>query len=70
MSDLLKLGGLWKGKDKKGNDYFSGSFTYGTKLLVMKNTYKDKDTDPDYIAYMAPKDDKRGQAETESEAPF
>ena len=53
MSDLIKIGGLWKNKDKNGNDYFSGSFTYGTKLLVMANTYKEKDNDPDDMVFIA-----------------
>ena len=58
MSDLIKIGGLWKNKDKNGNDYFSGSFTYGTKLLVMSNTYKEKDNDPDYMVYIDNKEKK------------
>ena len=43
MSELVPIGGLWKNKDKNGNDYFSGNFTYKTKLLVMTNTFKDKE---------------------------
>ena len=61
MSDLIKGGGLWKNKDKNGNDYFSGNFTYGTKLLVMTNSYKDKDNDPDYMVYIAQKDKKESE---------
>jgi uncharacterized protein (DUF736 family) len=61
MSDLIKVGGLWKNKDKNGNDYFSGNFTYGTKLLVMTNSYKDKDNDPDYMVYIAQKDKKESE---------
>ena len=61
MSDLIKVGGLWKNKDKNGNDYFSGNFTYGTKLLVMTNSYKDKDNDPDYMVYIAQKDKKEAE---------
>jgi len=56
MSDLIKIGGLWKNKDKHDNDYFSGGFTYGTKLLVMANTFKEKDNEPDYIVYIGKKD--------------
>ncbi len=56
MSDLMKIGGLWKNKDKNDNDYFSGGFTYGTKLLVMANTFKEKDNEPDYIVYIGKKD--------------
>ena len=61
MSDLIKIGGLWQNKDKNGNDYFSGNFTYGTKLLVMTNSYKDKDNDPDYMVYIAQKDKKESE---------
>ena len=56
MGELIKIGGLWKNKDKNGNDYFSGTFTYGTKLLVMSNTFKNKDNDPDYMVYLTKKD--------------
>ena len=61
MSDLIKIGGLWQNKDKNGNDYFSGNFTYGTKLLVMTNSYKDKENDPDYMVYIAQKEKKESE---------
>ena len=61
MSDLIKVGGLWKNKDKNGNDYFSGNFTYGTKLLVMTNSYKDKENDTDYMVYIAQKEKKESE---------
>ena len=61
MSDLIKVGGLWKNKDKNGYDYFSGNFTYGTKLLVMTNSYKDKENDPDYMVYIAQKEKKESE---------
>ena len=56
INSNLKIGGLWKNKDKNGNDYFSGNFTYGTKMLVMTNTFKDKENDPDYMVYITKKD--------------
>ena len=56
MGELVKIGGLWKNKDKNGNDYFSGNFTYQTKLLVMTNSFKDKENDPDYMVYITRKD--------------
>ena len=56
MGELVKIGGLWKNKDKNGNDYFSGNFTYCTKMLVMSNTFKNKDNDPDYMVYITKKD--------------
>tara|TARA_Y100001949_G_C15888962_1_gene287252 strand:- start:281 stop:511 length:231 start_codon:yes stop_codon:yes gene_type:complete len=74
-SDLLKICGVWKNKDKNGNEYFSGNYTYGTKLLIMHNSYKEKNSDPDYIVYLAPKKSKReedsdGQADIETDVPF
>jgi len=74
-SDLLKICGVWKNKDKNGNEYFSGNYTYGTKLLIMHNSYKEKNSDPDYIVYLAPKKSKReedsdSQADIETDVPF
>ena len=66
MSDLLKIGGLWMNKDKNGNDYFSGDFTFGTKILIYKNDYKEKENAPDYVAYLSPKQ-KKGEAKPQSE---
>mgnify|MGYP003148611609 CR=1 FL=1 len=59
--DLLKLGGVWKNKDKNGNEYFSGNFTFGSKLLIMQNSYKEKNSEPDYIVYLAPRKAKRDE---------
>jgi len=68
MSELLKVGGLWKNKDKNGNEYFSGDFTFGTKMLVYKNGFKKKENEPDYQVYLAPK--KKATKEEGSDIPF
>ena len=69
-NELLKLGGLWKNKDKNGNDYFSGNFTYGTKLLILKNTFKEKNNEPDYNIFIS-KQDKKGEVKSNnSDIPF
>jgi hypothetical protein len=57
-NDLIKLGGLWKNEDKNGNEYFSGNFTYGTKLLILTNTFKEKPNEPDFNIFIA-KQEKR-----------
>ena len=54
MSDLMKFCGLWKSTDKNGNETFSGTLNYNTRLVVFTNTFKEKDSDPDYIVYLAP----------------
>ena len=64
MSDLQKLGGLWANKDKNGKTYFSGNFTPFTKILIYENSYKNKESDPDYVMHLA--ENKKG--ETESKA--
>jgi len=69
-SDKIKLGGLWKNQDKNGNDYFSGGFTYGSRLLVMKNTFKKSEKEPDFHAYLVPKKDDSQDSQMEDEAPF
>ena len=69
-NELLKLGGLWKNKDKNGHDYFSGNFTYGTKLLILKNTFKEKNNEPDYNIFIS-KQDKKGEVKSNnSDIPF
>ena len=69
-NELLKLGGLWKNEDRNGNDYFSGNFTYGTKLLILKNTFKEKSNEPDYNIFLS-KQDKKGESKNDaSDIPF
>ena len=77
-SDLTKISGLWKNKDKNGNEYFTGgvggvsgkdtfSLTSDHKILILKNTYKQKENDPDYNLFIAPKKDKEGAREKAAE---
>jgi len=62
-NDLFRVCGLWVNKDKNGNDYFSGDFTFNTKLVILKNSYKQKEGDPDYFINLAPKK-KKSDAKT------
>ncbi|MBN1892319.1 MAG: hypothetical protein JW780_06010 [Clostridiales bacterium] len=50
---MLKLTGLWEGKDKNANFLLSGKLTFSSKVLVLKNNFKEKDTDPDYFLYVS-----------------
>jgi len=57
MSELVKIGALWKNTDKDGNEYFSGTMGDAT-LLVFKNNHKSEDKHPDYIVYVTQKKKK------------
>ena len=38
---MVPLGGLWMNESAAGVKYLSGNFTYGSKLLVFPNKYKE-----------------------------
>ncbi|HCU21914.1 MAG TPA: hypothetical protein DF698_03305 [Candidatus Atribacteria bacterium] len=52
--DALKLAGLWKTRDRNGNVFLSGRLNTMNKILILPNTGKQKDEDPDYFFYIAP----------------
>ena len=57
-SNLIRLTGLWKSESKSGGNYLSGSISASSKLLILPNQRKEKDSDPDFIAFMAPQEKK------------
>ena len=63
---MIELGGMWTGKDKRGNSMMSG-YLGNTKLLLFKNTFKDAENQPDYKLYVAPKPKKEKQDEISKE---
>ena len=56
--DKIRLTGLWKHNATSGGAYLSGKFG-GGQLLVLPNTYKANESDPDFVLYMAPVKDKK-----------
>ena len=54
-SNLVEMCALWKQESKSGDTYLSGSLNKNTKVLVLKNNFKSKDSEPDYRVYFAPK---------------
>jgi hypothetical protein len=60
-SNLIRLTGLWKSETKAGEAMLSGSFGPSSKLIVLPNSRKQKESDPDYIAFMAPHEKKDKQ---------
>jgi hypothetical protein len=52
MEGKVKLTGLWKQKDKNGQTFLSGSLSPISKVLIMPNTFKKAEKDPDYFFYL------------------
>ena len=44
---MLNVCGLWKRTSKKGREYLTGRLA-GTKVLILENTHKQTEGDPDY----------------------
>lgn len=66
---MVKITGLWKNKTAKGDDYLTATLGMA-KILIFKNGYKEKETDPDYNMYFAPKQDPQGmQSNTDKVKP-
>ena len=52
-SNHVKLTGLWKRQSKKdGSQYLSGNLTPTATMIVLPNTHKKTDKEPDYIAFV------------------
>lgn len=60
-SNLIRLTGLWKTQTKAGETMLSGAVSASSKLLILPNNKKAKDSDPDYIAFLAPAEKKEEQ---------
>ena len=54
--DSLKLTGLWKKKTKAGDTYLTGPLSYYTQLTLFRNDRKRSEKDPDYVAYLVPRE--------------
>jgi hypothetical protein len=54
MADLIKLGGLWKNKDKNGRAYLAGKLSPTVRILIFTNEFKTEERQPDYQIYLAP----------------
>jgi hypothetical protein len=65
---MEKLGALWDKESSKGNVFKSGKINKdiraGTKIIIFENSYKDKDSDPDYYIYLS--EDKQGRGKERS----
>lgn len=64
-SEMIKLTGLWKAKDKDGKSFLTGTLNPITKLLVLPNSYKNEgDKNPDYFLYLAQNEKKSSSPQT------
>ena len=52
MSGMIRIGGLWVNRSRKGLRYLSGELSQTARLHIFKNEKK-KGNDPDYVACIA-----------------
>jgi len=69
MNNLLRIGGLWKNKTKEGQTILSGTLNPITSVLIMPNTFKKSEKDPDFYMYFKAreKDGAKPAAEPKAE---
>ena len=53
-NNMIQITGLWKNTSQKGESYLTGYFG-NAKVLIFKNSFKDKDNQPDYKLYISAK---------------
>lgn len=52
----IDMGGLWRNKTAKGNEYISGPFGKSAFIQIWPNRKRDgKDTDPDFTMCIVPR---------------
>lgn len=60
-SDKIKLTGLWKTQSKAGETYLAGKISPSMRLLILPNSHKQGEKEPDFIAYMTPAKEERAE---------
>ena len=60
---MIKVTGLWKQTDKSGNTFLSGNVNPISSIMVMPNTFKKEDKEPDYFLYFKQNEKKEAQKE-------
>lgn len=72
---MIKLGALWKSKDKDGKPFLQGQINQDVRIVILPNGFKKEPNQPDYLLYAqenerkskGPKSPKENQ---EEDAPF
>ena len=72
---LLKLCGLWAHTTEGKGTTYSGKLSAAVRMIVMKNKFKQKDTDPDLVVFLAkaeakPRTDAPAETSEDKEIPF
>ena len=66
--DRVRMIGLWKREDEKGNAYLSDKPDGTSSVVVIPNTFKKESGDPDYFLYRKPdKEEQSGEKSGENE---
>ena len=76
-NSFIEISGLWEGKTKAGDVYLSG-YMGSAKIMIFRNTYKDKENQPDYKLFVTKNEkqnsgtlkEKDGVLTREKNAPF
>lgn len=69
MGELIKLTGLWKSKTKKGETLLSGSLNAVTSIVILPNTFKKSEKDPDFNIYLKAREKDAAAAKPATPAP-
>jgi len=65
--DMIRLTGLWKTEKKDGSGaYLAGSLSPSSRLLILPNSKKQKEAEPDFIAYLSQPQEKEKKQEKEA----
>lgn len=62
----VKIGALWERQTKTGEIFLAGRLNQSAQILVFRNGYKKKPSDPDWIPFLAPNQPAPERAEGSS----
>lgn len=65
---LVRLTGLWKGHTEEGEDILTGDISPSSRLLILANRQKVRASDPDFVAYIAPPQERQDRAKAWQES--
>jgi uncharacterized protein (DUF736 family) len=68
MAELLKIGSLWRGEDKNGNEMFSGNVDVPVqvtlddtkRIVVLFNDRKEAENHPDFQIFVTKNEPRNG----------